>query len=111
MLSFFPRDVLNEILNLTESVSEGFPTYSWCINSEKNIGKNDFSYYFKKIIIRFKKIGYNIDVLRQTACLVVYPIEVNSFANLFNCATVGRASEELRYHPSPNLRVTRTVGD
>ena len=25
---FFPRDVLNEILNLIESVSEGFPSYS-----------------------------------------------------------------------------------
>ena len=25
---FFPRDVLDEILDLTESVSEGFPTYS-----------------------------------------------------------------------------------
>ena len=29
MLSFFPRDVLDEILNLIESVSEGFPTYSF----------------------------------------------------------------------------------
>ena len=29
LLSFFPRDVLDEILNLTESVSEGFPTYSY----------------------------------------------------------------------------------
>ena len=29
MLSFFPRDVLDEILNLTESVSEGFPSYSF----------------------------------------------------------------------------------
>ena len=28
MLSFFPRDVLDEILDLIESVSEGFPTYS-----------------------------------------------------------------------------------
>ena len=28
MLSFFPRDVLDEILNLTESVSEEFPSYS-----------------------------------------------------------------------------------
>ena len=28
MLSFFPRDVLDEILNLIGSVSEGFPTYS-----------------------------------------------------------------------------------
>ena len=31
MLSFFPRDVLNEILDLAESVSEGFPTYSGII--------------------------------------------------------------------------------
>ena len=34
----------------------------------KIIGKNDFPYHFKKIIVRFKKIGYNIYVLRQTAC-------------------------------------------
>ena len=26
------------------------------------IGKNDFPYHFKKIIVRYKKIGYNIDV-------------------------------------------------
>ena len=29
MLSFFPRGVLDEILNLIESVSEGFPSYSY----------------------------------------------------------------------------------
>ena len=28
LLSFFPRGVLGEILNLIESVSEGFPSYS-----------------------------------------------------------------------------------
>ena len=28
MLSLFPRGVLDEILNLIESVSEGFPSYS-----------------------------------------------------------------------------------
>ena len=33
MLSFFPRDVLDEILNLIESVSEGFPSYSYKNNS------------------------------------------------------------------------------
>ena len=56
--------------------------------------KKDFPYHFKKqIIVRYKKIGYNIDVLRQTACLVVNPIKVNSFAYLFNCTTVGRASD------------------
>ena len=29
----------------------------------KIIGKNDFPYHFKKILVRYKKIGYNIDVL------------------------------------------------
>ena len=29
VLSFFPRGVLDEILNLIEAVSEGFPSYSF----------------------------------------------------------------------------------
>ena len=61
--------------------------------SRKIIGKNDFSYHFKKINVRYKKIGYNIDVLRRTACLVVYPTKFKSFAYLFNCTTVGRVSD------------------
>ena len=59
----------------------------------KVIGKYDFPYHFKNIIVRYKKIGYNVDVLRQTACLVVNPIKVNNFAYLFDCTTVGRASD------------------
>ena len=59
----------------------------------KIIGKNDFPYHFKKIVVRYKKIDYNINVMRQTACLVVNPIKVNSFAYLFNCTTVGRTSD------------------
>ena len=59
----------------------------------KIIGKNDFPYHFKKIIVRYKKIGYNLNVMRQTACLVVNPIKVNSFVYLFNCTTVGRTSD------------------
>ena len=59
----------------------------------KIIGKIDFPYHFKKIIVRYKKIGYNINVMRQTASLVVNPIKVNSFAYLFNCTTVGRTSD------------------
>ena len=59
----------------------------------KIIGKNDIPYHFKKKIVRYKNIGYNIDVLRQIAYLVVNPIKVNRFAYLFNCTTVGRASD------------------
>ena len=59
----------------------------------KIIGKYDFNYQFKKIIVRYKKIGYNIDVLRQTAYMVVNPIKVNNLAYIFDCTTVGRASD------------------
>ena len=59
----------------------------------KIIGKNYFPYHFKKIIDRYKKTGYDIDVLRQTACLLANPIKVNSFAYLLNCTAVGRVSD------------------
>ena len=35
VLSFFPRDVLDEILNLIESVSEDFPSYSFILKFPK----------------------------------------------------------------------------
>ena len=44
----------------------------------KIIGKNDFPYHFKKIIVRYQKIGYNINVMRQTACLVVNLIKIKA---------------------------------
>ena len=69
------------------------PSETDSIKFRKIIGKNDFPYHFKKIVVRYKKIGYSINVMRQTACLVVNPIKVNSFAYLFNCTTVGRTSD------------------
>ena len=59
----------------------------------KIIGKFDFPYHLKNTIVRYEKIGYNRDVLRQTACLVENPIKINSFAYLSDCTTVGRASD------------------
>ena len=56
----------------------------------KIVGSNNFSAQFIKIISHYKKIGYNINVLQQTACLVVNPITVGNFAFLFNCTPVGR---------------------
>ena len=78
---------------LLQGLSEPDFMATWCINSEKIIAKNDFPYHFKKISVRYKKIVYNINVMRQPACLVVNPIKVNSFAYLFNCTTVGRTSD------------------
>ena len=59
----------------------------------KNFGRKDFSDQFRKITIRYKRTAYNMNVIRQAACLVVNPITVDNFAALFNCTPVGRASD------------------
>ena len=56
------------------------------------MGRTDVSDQFQKIIIRHKRIGYGLNVMRQSACLVIYPITVDHFAPLFNCTPVDRAS-------------------
>ena len=62
---------------------------------KKIVGSNNFSAQFIKIISHYKKIGYNINVLQQTACLVVKLIMVGYFAFLFNCTPVGRTSDSM----------------
>ena len=42
---------------------------------KKLIGRNDFSFQFRKIITRYRRIGYNLNVMRQSACLVFNPIK------------------------------------
>ena len=62
---------------------------------KKFVGCNNFSAQFIKIISPYKKIGYNINVLQQTACLVVNPITVGNFIFLFNYMPVGRTSDSM----------------
>ena len=40
------------------------------------VGKPNFSNHFKKIIKRYKRVEYNMDIMRQSAWLVVNPITV-----------------------------------
>ena len=49
---------------------------------KKIVGSNNSSAQFIKIIFHYKKIGYSINVLQQTACLVVNPIMIGNFAFL-----------------------------
>ena len=56
------------------------------------MGMTYFSDQFRKIIIRYKHICYNLNVMRQSACLVINPITVGNFTALFNCMAVDRAS-------------------
>ena len=52
------------------------------------VGKPNFSDQFKKIVKRYIRVGYNFDIMRQSACLVLNLITVYSYGFLFNCTTV-----------------------
>ena len=87
---------LNYKLDLNLSCSKDFLNLiSMVTKLNKIVGSNHFSAQFIKIISHYKKIGYNINVLQQTACLVVNPITVGNFAFLFNCTPVGRTSDSM----------------
>ena len=57
---------------------------------KKLIGRNEFSFQFRKIITRYRRIGYNLNVIRQSACLAFNPITIDSYAAFFNCTPVVR---------------------
>ena len=59
------------------------------------VGKSKFSDQFKKIVKRYIRVGYNLDIMRQSLCPVLNPITVYSYGFLFNCMTVGQASDSL----------------
>ena len=62
---------------------------------KKIVGSNNFSAQFIEIVSHYKKIGYNINVLQQTAWLMVNPIAVGNFAFFFSCTLVGQTSDSM----------------
>ena len=74
---------------LSESELYGDLVYKF----KKLIGRNDFSFHFRKISTRYRRIGYNLNVMRQSACLAFNPIMVDNYAAFFNCTPLGRASD------------------
>ena len=62
---------------------------------KKIIGNPNFSNLLKRLVNRFKRAGYSLDIMRQTACLVFNPIIVEGYAALFNCTAVVQASASM----------------
>ena len=71
---------------------------TWCLNLRRVLAH--FSAQFIKIISHYKKIGYNINVLQQTACLVVNPITVGNFAFLL----IARRGSDFRLYDGFDLK-------
>ena len=70
---------------------------TWYINLEKLLAGMIFLIKKnRKIIIHYKRTGYNMNAMQQTACLVVNPITVNNFAALFNCMPAGQTSDLMK---------------
>ena len=56
--------------------------------------------------MRYKRIGYTLNVMRQSVCLVIYPITVDGYAALFNA----RRGSGVRLHDGPDLKLFILVG-
>ena len=57
--------------------------------------------------MRYKRIGYSLNVMRQSACLVMNPIMVDSFAALFHLHAGGSS---IRLYDGPDLKLFILVG-
>ena len=78
---------------LQQGISEPIFYDDLVYNFKRIVGQPNFSDQFKKISKRYKKVEYNLDIMRQSARLVVNQIAVYSYGFLFNCTTVGQASD------------------
>ena len=63
------------------------------------MGRIDFSDRFRKIIILYKRIDYDLNIMRLSACLVINPITVDNFAALFNCTPLDPTSDSIMPQP------------
>ena len=59
---------------LQQSISEPVVYGDLVYKFKRIVGKPNFSDQFKKIIKCYKRVGYSLDTMRQSACLVVNPI-------------------------------------
>ena len=80
---------------LEQGISEAIFYGDLVYKFKRIVGKPNFSDQFKKIVKRYIRVGYNLDIMRQSACLVLNLITVYSYGFLFNCTTVGQASDSM----------------
>ena len=52
-----------------------------------------FPFQFRKIIILYRRIGYNLKVMRQSACLDFNQNMADKYAAFVNCMPVGQTDD------------------
>ena len=82
-----------------------FNTYKYT-NTRKlwycGMDRTDFSDQFRKIMIRYKRIVYNLNVMRQSVCLLFDPITVAMLHSLIARRWVGSG---VRLYDGPDLKL------
>ena len=96
VLSFFPRDVLDEILNLIESASEDFPSYSYI-----NFSASASSYLPCSVLLNAKCVdqmnGRLIPRSKHTSKL----ISIYTILEKEQSLTTGKKSMHTKNHSRP----------
>ena len=67
----------------------------WYIDIRKSSEIQTSLIFSNELLNGFKKEGYNLDIMQQTACLVFNPIMVESYAALLSCTAVVQASDSM----------------
>ena len=80
---------------LRQGLSEPYFYGGLVCKLKRIVGSGVFLAQFIGMISHCGGIGCSINVLQQTACLVVNPITVGNFAFLFGCTPVGRISDSM----------------
>ena len=62
---------------LQQGISEPISYGDLVYNFKRIVGKSNLSDQFKKIVKRYIRVGYNLGIMRQSACLVLNPIAVS----------------------------------
>ena len=92
VLSFFPRDVLDEILNLIGSVSEGFPSYS--------IYKSNYGYPILSCIMSYEipKIVFKFFFFKFTDKISQQLYKISKLINMIFNIICRIQNEDILYH-------------
>ena len=88
-----PYSLWNSFVSFT--ISTGFSDLD---QSLKRLGLNSVRTPYESIPRKYItnwRIGYDLNDMRQSACLMINPNTTDSFATLFNCTPMDRASASM----------------
>ena len=90
----FPFGILGQVWYLIVSIPDPCCLSYFAKDFFKIIvGKPSFSDQLKKITQRYTRVGFSMDIMRQSACLVANPITVDKNGFLFIFTTEGQAPD------------------